>query len=272
MSGVEIVHNSPQTIWCPVDAALTIYDGSIVGYDSSGLNAGVTVWDEADGASNTSNLDIPFGIVLGNNLRTPLYSSTYKANYITAAATTAVDTDTTEYVLKEGPWAMGDTIAMVEVALITPHTILRAPIFNDAVGTAPSLLTATAGSGTGQGVTTNACDFTPVDSLATIYCRSGLNAGAYRITSDASTLTCTWTYQMKNITAANETFVRVPVRHGISYVRFGTDDVYNGYINAAATPASNYNIIHVVRLDLSVAGQEYCEFMFDSDNFCTARA
>jgi hypothetical protein len=51
------------------------------------------------------------------------------------------------------------------------------------------------------------------------------------------------------------------------FVRLGTDDAYNGYINVSATAATNYGCIWVLRLDLSEAGNEYCDFTFDGVMF-----
>lgn len=263
-------------MWVPVDTGATVYVGSIAGLDYSDIAdaVGVTVWDQADGASNTSNIgDIPFGVVIGTNLRTPAYDSTAKAHYITAGTATSPRTSSSvEYVGVEGPFSKGENRAMVKLDLIGPHSKLRAPLYNNAVGTAPTLLTCTTGDAQGDAVTTNATQYTPVDNMSTIYCRSGANAGIYRITSNTSTTAHTWNVDMNAATAVGDTFVSVGLRpFGTSFVRFG-DDTYCSYINVSETPATNYTIIHVTKLDLSVAGKEYCEFYFDADVFATARA
>ena len=270
---ITVVQGSPQTIWVPLKPSTTVYVGDIVTVDMSALDEGVCIREQADGASNTTNKDVPFGVVIGTNRRYPAYNSTYKANYITAEAAAGIRSNTVEYTGVEGPYSKGDKRAMVKIQLITPSTILRAPIYNDAVGTAPSVLTSTAGNANGLTVTTGACDFTPVANLCTIYCRAGVNAGVYRITDDTSTTVATWDVEMPVTTAATgEKYVRVPCRtHGISYVRFG-DDTVCSYLNCSETPATDYDIIHVVRLDLSQAGKEFVEFYFDADNFSTARA
>jgi len=276
LGGISIVHrgDAPPPIWVTIKPSATIYVGSIVCIDQSGLDEGVICRGVADGAADTSNKDRPFGVCIGTNNYTPSYDSTYKTEKITAGAAAAPHTNTTDYRNVEGPWSKGDSgsRAMVKVELITPSTVLRAPIFNAAVGTAPSLLTATAGAANGLSATTNGCDFTPVANLCTIYCRSGSNAGVYRITDDTTTTAPAWDVAMPYDTAVGDTFVRVPIRHfGTSYVRIG-DDTCASFIDCSQTPATNYDIIHVVRLDLSEAGSEFVDFMFDGDHFCTARA
>jgi len=67
-------------------------------------------------------------------------------------------------------------------------------------------------------------------------------------------------------TAIGDQFVRVPLRpFGVSYVQIGATS--SSYIDVSASPATNYFIIHVIRLDLSEAGSEFVDFRFDVDNF-----
>jgi len=270
---ISIVHGSPQTVWMPLTAGVTVYVGSIVCVDSTAPGEGVVVREMADGASNTDNKDVPLGVCVGTNRRTPVFSSTYLAEYITDPGATGIRADTTEYVGVEGEYNKGEEIAMVQVAIITANTVLNAPIRNNAIGTSITELVSSAGNANGLTVTTGACDFTPVDSLSTIYARTGVNAGTYRITDDTSTTVATWDSQTQNTTAnTGETYVRAPYRtHGLSYARFG-DDTVCSYANASHTPATDYDIIHVLRLNLSDAGNENMDFMFDADTFSTARA
>lgn len=276
LGGISVVHrgDAPPAVWMPIKPAATIYVGSIVCIDQSALDEGVICRGIADGAADTSNKDRPFGVCVGTNLYNESYDSTYKTNKIVCAAAAGPHTNTTDYRNVEGPWSKGDSgsRAMVKVEMITPSTVLRAPIFNAAVGTAPTLLTVTTGSSDGLGVTTGACDFTPVANLSTVYYRKGANAGVYRITDDTSTTVLTHDVATPYDIAVGDTAVRVPLRHsGVSYVRIG-DDTCASFIDCSQTPATNYDVIHVVRLDLSEAGSEFVDFMFDGDHFATARA
>jgi len=270
---ITIAHGSPQKVWMPIKPGATIYVGSIVSIDFSALDEGVIVRPVAQGAANTTNKDTPLGICVGTNRRTPIFSATYNADYITDPGVTGVRADTTEYVNKEGPWAAGDGMAMVEVALIDPSCILRAPIRNGAIGTTVTELVSAAGNANGLTVTTDAADFTPVADLCTIYCRTGVNAGQYRTTDTTSTTVHAWDREMlKTTVATGEKYVMAGVRtHGVSYVTIG-DGTVASFIDGSATQATNYDIIHVIRLDLSDPGNEYVEFRFDGDHFCQTRA
>lgn len=268
---ISVVHGSPQTIWVPVEAAATVYVGGIVAVNSSAPTEGVTMLPDASGAFNITNTDVPFGVCIGTNRKNPLYNSTYKTEYITApAAADAHDGASIEYTGVEGPWAKGDPVPMVKIAVITPNTVLRAPIYNAAVGTAPTEVTSTNTSSDGLGITTGAIDFTPENtSTATIYCRSGANAGAYRLLDDSSTTVHTWDKAMRNDIAVGDTFVVVPVRtHGFSTVMFdSTTAAYIDCADANVIAGTDRWGITVLRLDLSTAGNEYCEFMFASGHF-----
>jgi hypothetical protein len=270
---ISVVGGGLQKIWCPIKPGATIYVGSLVCLDQSALDEGLIVRPIAAGVSNTTNKDRPFGVCVGTNNKNPVFSNTYKAEYITDPGATGIRSNTAEYVGVEGPWGKGDKRAMVEVMLIGPGTVLRAPIRNGDIGTNVTVLTSSAGNANGLTVTTDACDFTPVANLATIYCRSGQNAGQYRITDDTSTTVAAWDVEMlKTTVTVGETYVRVPVRHnGVSYVIIG-DGTVASFIDASDGMVTDYDIIHVHRLDLSQAGNEYAEFVFDNDAFCTNRA
>lgn len=270
---IKIAHDSPQKVWMPIKPGATIYVGSLVSIDFSALDEGVVVRPTAVGIANTTNKDIPLGVCVGTNRREPIFSATYLAEYITDPGVTGVRTDTTEYVLKEGPWNKGDGMAMVEVALIDPSTVLSAPIRNGAIGTSISELTSSAGNANGLTVTTGAADFTPVANLCTIYCRAGVNRGQYRTTDSTSTTVHAWDREMLKTTAgAGEKYVMSGLRtHGVSYVTIG-DGTVSSFIDGSATQATNYDVIQVVRLDLSDPGNEFVEFRFDTDAFCQVRA
>ena len=270
---ITIAHGSPYTIWVPLDNGVTAYVGSLICFDTSDLSAldGIVVREQADGTGNNSNYDLPYGVVIGTNEKTSIFDTSHKTDKITqGGATDPHDGATREYVGVEGPWSKGDGNAMVKVAIITPSTILRAPIYNDAVGTAPTELTTTTADTNGLSITTTATsDFTPVAGMNTIYCRKGANAGIYRRTYNTDTsIHTTYTAFPKDIDSGS-VWVTVPVVIGPSYVRFG-DNTVCSYINCSETPASHYDIIIVTRLDLREAGKEFAEFYFASEHFTPA--
>lgn len=270
---ITVERNDLGTAWYAVKPGATVYMGSLVTIDQSALDEGVIVRGQADGVSDTTNKDRPLGVVVGHNLKNePSFDATYKTQALVDEGATSPLTSTTEFANLGGEFSKGEKRLMVKVQLIGPNTVLSAPIYNDAVGVAPSLLTSTAGSANGETVTTNACDFTPVADLNSIYCRTGVNAGIYRVTDDTSTTVAAWDVYMNGTTATvGETYVRVPVRKGQSYVRFG-DDTVCSYLNCSETSAIHYDIIHVQELNLAEAGKERVTFVFDSDAFSTNRA
>jgi hypothetical protein len=255
----------------PIQSSATIYVGGLVAVDVSGPTEGVIMLPDSAGVYNETNCDVPLGVCIGTNRKNPLYSSTYLTEYITEpGAADPHDGASIEYVGVEGPWAKGDPVAMVKVALINPSTVLRAPIRNAAIGTPPTVLTATAGNASGLSVTTNAAQCASITSpLQTIYCRTGANAGAYRLTDTSSSTTHTWDQAMRNDTAVGDTFVFVPVRtHGYSTVMFdATTAMFIDAADAAVLGGTDRWGIQVVRLDLSTYGNEYCEFMFEAGHF-----
>jgi len=261
---ITIAHGDPYTVWVPVYDSTQIFNGDIVTWNAataSGRN-GVILYPQADGVMNVPNYNAPFGVVIGNNEKSPRFDTTSKAEYTTAAAATDPhDGSAREYVGHEGPWSKGDQRAMVKIAVITPSTLLRAPLYDALVGVAPTLLTSTNTSSSGLGCVTNAAQQTPVDGLTTIYCRSGSNAGIYRVVSSTDTATHTWDWAMPHDIAIGDTFVLVNVTVGISYVRIGNNTTAS-FIDISEDAATNYDIITVTRLDLREAGKEFCEFFF----------
>ncbi len=266
---ITVVHGSPQTIWCRIKPAATIYVGSLVGVDSSAYatDEGLIVRPVAAGVANTTNEDRPFGVCVGTNLRTPNFDSTYLAEKITDPGVTGVRSDSAEYVLTEGTGSKNN-IAEVEVAIITPSTVLRAPIRNNAIGTAITLLTSTAGNANGLTVTTNANDIAGIAGRGSIYCRTGLNAGQYRWTDDTSSTVHAWDREMLASTAnTGETYVKVGYNtYGEAWAVIG-DGTVASFLDAGTAHSTAYDIIWILRLDLSEAGNEYAEFMFDGTAF-----
>lgn len=272
--GFSVVQGSPQTIWVPVAAGDTIYTGSIVTVDVASPQEGVLPLPVAAGASNTTNKDIPFGVVVGNNnvAGNIAYSSTQKAEYITAAAAGAIYGATTNYQSVEGAWPKGDPRAMVEVAVINPSTVLRGSIYNAAVGTAPTVGTVTTASG-GDGLdcVTGAVDVATVAQFSTLQVRSGANKGVARRLDSASDTTHTFDVAMKEDIAVGDTLVAINGlnKYGVSRMQIDAEALY---VDCNAALTADYFIINVLRLDLSEAGKEYVEFQFNADNFSAARA
>lgn len=263
--GFEIVHGSPQLVWVPIVDLDTIYVGQIVACQA---NEGIVPIGVASGANDTSGLKVPMGVVVGLNAKNPSFDSTYKADKITDIAPL---TNTTEYVLTGGKYVKGGKEAMALVALITPETILKGPIYNAAFGTAITVGTVSTGDANGVSLTTSALEVAGVATLASLYFRSGANRGVYRITDDASTTAVTWDKSTPAAVAVGDTVVRANGLRlfGPSRTQFDSESMY---INSAAALTADYYGVDVIALDLSEAGKEHVIFKFNADHFCLKRA
>jgi len=262
----EVVHGSPQAIWVPLLYGTTIYVGGIVGWDASGIadREGAQMLPVAGGVWNNDNYDIPFGAVIGTNLRTPVFNTTAKCEYITSATPLA---STTEFVLTGGPYILGGREHFAKVNVINPCTVLKGSLVDSAVGTAPTVGTVTTASGSdGLDCTTGAMSVATVAGLSTIYFRSGANKGAYRVLDSASDTTHTWDTPCYAAVAVGDKAVAVNlVPFGLSRVQLLATYMTAFDIDEAVT--SDYFGIDVIRLDLSEQYKEYVEFMWNPVNW-----
>jgi len=267
--GFTVVHPmNSQTLWAMVEVSTTIYTGSIIGIDTTAPLQGVYPLPVAAGAANVTNLDVPWGVVIGNNnsAGNVVYNSTYNAEYITAGAESAWHDNTTRYQNVEGPLGYGVSGAMVEYIPITAETVLRGPIWGSGYGTALTEVAVTTGSGTdGIDCTTETVQCTPVAAMATIYFRSGGNVGVYRHLETTSATVHTFVPACPADIAVGDKAVVANLR------AWGTSRAYidstGSYIDGTAALTSNYLLIDVLRLDLSQPGGEYVEFRFNPINF-----
>ena len=259
--GFEVVHDAQQAIWCPVINTDTLYVGQVV----VAGNEGVAPLAAATGAGDTTAKQVPFGVVIGTNKKTPAFSSTYGAESITYVAASSATAE--DYVMVEGPWAKGDKVAMVKVIPITAQTVLKVPLYTATLGTALTVGTLS-GTPTTLGGTSSAV-IAGIDSLSTMFVRSGGQAGAYRVTDDTSTTTLTWDGELNAAPDAGDTLVRINLRpQGLARMQLGTEGLF---ADVNADVSADYCLIDVLRLDLSQAGKEYVEFRFHPCHFDSVR-
>jgi hypothetical protein len=262
----------------PVDyqggtGARTLYVGELVrAGKATKAEQGVLALGAATGASDTTGKNIPFGVVIGHNNRTPVYSSTYNTEY-TASVQTAAAQVARDYIGAEGTWSKGDPQAMVQIAILDHQTVIKGKIFNSSWGTAPTEAVVTAWTAGGAGFTcgTTGFDFTPVAYNATIQCRSGANLGIQRVPYDtnagtgARTFYIYWPYD----NAVGTKFVGVNIARGTCRAQF---DSLSLFIDNSAALTTNYYLIDVFDISLSTAAEEYGVFRFNADQFCGVRA
>ena len=270
---MEIVHfNAGQLQWMPVLAATKVYTGALVAIDSDAPGEGVLAMVPATGHNNTTALDIPMGIVVGNNNTTGNLESDSGGEYITQIAAGATYGSTKEYQPIEGEWPMGDRMAYVLVHRMTPDTVIRAPIWDTTLGTDLAEVAVTVNSGgDGIGCTTAAVTVAPVSNFATMHVRTGANRGSYRTLTSTSTTAHTWLHALPaEFVVGDKVVVCNGLRpYGISMM---ITDATGLFIDANAALTTNDFFIDVRRLDLSTAYNQYVEFTFTADNFCSHRA
>lgn len=266
--GFSVIQNSPQSIWIPVEYEGTIYNGSIACLDVSAIAdySGAFMLPIAVAAWNATGFDIPFGVVIGNNNRRPVFNSTAMAEYITDASPLA---STTEFVSTgSSEYPMGGREAMVKVDVIDPCTVLRGNLWLDAPGAAPTVVTTTAANSVS--CTTGACDVATVEGWATIYFRTGPAAGTYRqLNSTTSTTAHTWNKPTQTAVAIGDTAVIVNIRAwGISHANLVATYLTGFDIDHECS--TDYFGIDVVRLNLAEANKEVVDFRWNIINFYPA--
>lgn len=270
----------PQTVWCQIVDTDTIYIGQLVTTAAEGIKP----LGAASGIADTTGKKVVFGVVVGVNLRTPSYDSTYLTDKIVDATPLA---STTEFALHgSGPEPIGGRVAMAKVAIITPETIIRGDIREEAVATAIGVGTVTVGnsagtsctvdSGVGGRASTYICkggaganDYGK--PFRTIYFRSGANKGQYRVEDRNGSLNLYWDKPLYTAAAVGDTVVGVNgLRpNGFSHMQVDSESMW---IEAAADASSNNYYVIVHRLDLREAGKEFAEFRFCPPHFDPARA
>jgi hypothetical protein len=274
MGGFSITENPLRTIWAPVSynnaTASTVYVGQFVvcGYTAS--CSGVKPWVLAGHADTTAD-QVPFGIVRGLDVYpgNGSYSATYSSEYVTSVRTQAAQV-ARNAVFKEGMIRKGDPSVSVQVEVLSTNSIIRGPIFNATYGTAITVAPATVASTDGTALTTAAYDFTPVAYNNTWYCRSGANAGLYRIGYDTSTTTHTfygpdWPFDI----AIGDKFVAVPFAIGAVKMCF---DAVSMFVDSSAGYGTNDIWVDVIEINLEEAGKEYVLFRLNPLQLLSVRA
>ena len=268
---MQIVHfNAEQLQWMPVLAATKIYTGALVTVATAAPLEGVKPMPTATGINNT-DLEIPLGVVVGNNNVSGSDVADSGGQYITQVAAGATYGSTAQYQPVEGEDPIGDRLAKVLVHRISPHTVIRAPIWDTTLGTDLAAVACTVASGgDGIGCTTAATTVATVPNFSTIYVRTGANRGVYRTLTSTSTTAHTWLHAMPADVAVGDSCVVINGLRPYGICKMQTDAT-GVFVDANAALTSHNFWIDVRRLDLSTAEAQYVEFTFTADNFCTQR-
>jgi len=277
-----IVEGSGRTFWAACNGSSTYYLGQLVAWNAAQAthNSSGTVSPllTSTGVYGTTLRQCVAGVVVGFNNRTQLYTTlgNMKVEYGGGTAVTQAAQLARDWTGQEGMYKKGDTQALLQIAPIFPHTILRGPLYNAAYGTAPTELALTAVGGTDGMVTaatTAANDAASILGMGTIYFRSGLNAGLYRVNKNTSNTAPSVTTAFPYQEAIGDKIVAVPIKQGQTGISILTN--YGNYIDCGTAPVADGTGmfgVNVYKLNLETAGREYAEFAFMADHFARVRA
>jgi hypothetical protein len=228
------------------------YQGQLLKYDYAVSGAVVPV---AVAGDDPEDVNVIAGICLGPGRRTnpgvSLYNATYKGDLIT-------------YDVTQATLVVNDPVgaALAEVQLLTPNSLLRAPIVKDTVGTAPECKACTTGSADGLTFVIPTID-TSVSMYSTAYCRTGANRGEYRKITTGAVATQTVVIPFTNDIAVGDTFCVANIVQGLARIDF--DSQFQGIDSSAAL--TNYYVAIVHELNLEEAGKEYATFRLSPQHF-----
>ena len=263
-----------QQIYIPIDitaATQTMYIGQLCKKGTGAMN-GIGPLAAASGAYDVTGDQQILGVVMGFNYYplTELNDAVY-GNYMTAVASQAGQ-KAIQKMGAEGMHPKGDPQPLAQIAILEPGVWLKSPIYNGTLGTATTLLTVTTGSTTGASMTTNAHERASVANMSTMYCRTGANAGIYRVVKSASATTHTFDTYFPYAIAVGDTFVMANMVQGESYVQINTTAGYLGmFFDNGADASSSYFGITVKELNLAEAGKENIVFKFSAAHFAGIR-
>ncbi len=263
-----------QRVWAPVNGPTDTYRvGMLVGWqdvsESGVINAGAA----GAGPDRTTTI---CGIIEAVDTYAPLHQNdtTAVGHYVAAVESVAGQaarqlSDSSD----KGVYVKGDKSVHVKVALLTPWTKVKVPLFNGAFGTAPTVQTVTTAGTTG--FIANECimsagDFTPIADQATLYCRTGNNKGVMRMISVASDTQPTSDTAMPNAASAvGDTYVQVPAKvFGQSALQTDAEALY--FDTAGSASSGSFWDFNVIELNLQKAGEEHVIGFFSNLHFYNA--
>ena len=267
----RVIHGAVDQRWYPVDGTDTLYVGQLV----MGIEDGVKALGSASGAANITNTaadKTPLGIVSGTNRATDLFDTTYRANSVIGVASVAGQA-AVEKNLVEGPYgSVGDTQSKVQVDVIDSGTVIRGKMYDNTYGTAltESVVSVASADGGISGITCGAPGTSAFTTLqSTIYYRTGLLAGIYRVGTNTTNTAPTHTHAGPVAVgpAVDDVMIQVPIRMcGLARIDF---DSASTFVDINATYGSNYYQVNVLQVDLRIADAETVDFQFTPQNWAT---
>ena len=229
-----------------VQAAANCYQGQLLKFDADAGGSVEPVTNAAAGPDATVIAGICLGQGRNTSPGTSLYNATYKGDLITYDSSSQAN-----LLLNDPPGP-----AEVQLQVLTPNSLIWAPIVKDTIGTAPECKAAAAAVSNGLTFVVAAID-TTVAQYSTAYCRTGANRGQYRKITTATTTTQTVLVAYQNAIAAGDTFCIANLTMGLAHVNW--DTLFQG-IDSSYDPTTNYFVVIVHELNLEEAGKEYALF------------
>jgi hypothetical protein len=216
--------------------AASVYQGQLLRWD---VDAGGVVEPVAGAAAGPDTATLIAGICIGV-VTSPTFDSTYKGDLGTYDTTQATQ-------IANDP--VGAVLA--QVLVVTPSTLIKAPIVKDTIGTAPERKACTTGSADGLTFVTATVD-TTVSQYSTVYCSIGANKGVYRKVTTGNATTQTVLVAFPYDIAVGDTFCIANVGNGLAHIDFDTQ--FQGIDSSPAL--SSYYAVIVHELNLEEAGKE----------------
>jgi hypothetical protein len=230
-----------------MQVAANVYQGQMLRWD---VNAGGLVEPVAAATAGPETANIIAGICSGI-VTSPTFDATYKGDLGTYDTTQATQ-------IANDP--VGACLA--EVTLVTPSTLIKAPIVKDTIGTNPERKACTTGSADGLTFVVAAID-TTVSQYSTVYCSSGANRGQYRKVTTGATTTQTVLVAFPYDIAVGDVFCIANVGIGLAHIEF--DSQFQGI--DSSDDQTHYYVVYVHELNLEEAGKEYAIFSFSPRHF-----
>lgn len=246
------MYGAPALIHERLQVGETMYQGQILRADHA-LGGTVAVADLAGAGPDATSQIV--GIV--NGVRTsPTYSTAFQGD------TATYDTTQAAHVAND---PVGPTL--IDMTVIRPGDILKAPLHNATIATAPDVLTASSTSTDGLTMThTGTAVTTPTSNYATLYCRTGANRGQYRVITTGASTTQTMLNAFTYDIAANDTFVWANIKVGVCHIDFTTD--FLGI--DVDTSVSSFFEVYCWQLNLEEAGKEFALVSFATQHLWQA--
>lgn len=157
--------------------------------------------------------------------------------------------------------------AEVQVAVMRPGDLWKAPIGKVTVATALDTITVTTADTAGDDVIHTGAITAPTHLLSTIYCRTGANRGLYRVITSGGTADQDVTICFPYDIAVGDTFVACNVKLGACRIDLST----NALGIDGDTAVDNYYDAFCTELNLETSGEEYAVISFASHHIWDTR-